>query len=416
LNKRVLCLTVGTGIGEDKEKRIYNLAHGLLSSIVHYRPDQILFFGSELSRDTTKKELEDQYNKEYKSPLPNNEFLIFQNIDNLEHCVSEMRKHIKNYENDEIIIDYTSGTKTMTTSAAIVSIMFKAKLTLVSGRRGSNGLVQINTEEIHEQNLFHIFDELEIMKMKELINNYQFSAALKILGNIKSLTPEDFNYYENLISGLKAWDQFDHERGLSFFKNITSKFSEIKAHLGKINSGQNNKDLHYYIRILIDLLNNAERRIEEGKNDDSVARLYRIMELIAQTRLSIQYKITTSDVKVEILRAHELEQEDIDCLKIEGQESDNIKIGMAKSYELLSLLNDPVGELYNNQIMDAMKKRNNSILAHGLEPLNQDETKKIFDLVFNCFNEFINIVLKDDDKKQKVQQELTNCKFPKIED
>lgn len=47
-----LFMTVGTGIGLNKEEKIKSLAHGLLSAVIHYDPDKIVFFGSETSRDT----------------------------------------------------------------------------------------------------------------------------------------------------------------------------------------------------------------------------------------------------------------------------------------------------------------------------------------------------------------------------
>jgi len=49
---RVLFMTVGTGTGLDVEKKTWNLAHGLLASIDHYKPDRVVFFGSEDSKVT----------------------------------------------------------------------------------------------------------------------------------------------------------------------------------------------------------------------------------------------------------------------------------------------------------------------------------------------------------------------------
>jgi len=54
-----------------------------------------------------------------------------------------------------------------------------------------------------------------------------------------------------------------------------------KQFLGQLISNpkrENGKPEPYYVA---DLINNAERRAEESKYDDAVARLYRTMELIA---------------------------------------------------------------------------------------------------------------------------------------
>jgi len=51
-----------------------------------------------------------------------------------------------------------------------------------------------------------------------------------------------------------------------------------------------------YDLLIADILNNARRRMKEGKYDDAMARLYRTVELIAQYRLKMKYEIDTSDV------------------------------------------------------------------------------------------------------------------------
>lgn len=51
MSNRILFMTVGTGVG-DSEERVRSLAHGLLSSIHHNRPDRVIFFGSDKSRKT----------------------------------------------------------------------------------------------------------------------------------------------------------------------------------------------------------------------------------------------------------------------------------------------------------------------------------------------------------------------------
>ena len=47
----VLFKTVGTRTGDSNE-RVRSLAQGLLQSIYHRRPDRIVFFGSDKSRET----------------------------------------------------------------------------------------------------------------------------------------------------------------------------------------------------------------------------------------------------------------------------------------------------------------------------------------------------------------------------
>ena len=65
-----------------------------------------------------------------------------------------------------------------------------------------------------------------------------------------------------------------------FLAQINENLEFLKLKISK--RGIKTGDVKYY---LPDLLNNAYRRIEEGKYDDAVARLYRSIELTAQLGL-----------------------------------------------------------------------------------------------------------------------------------
>ena len=90
--------------------------------------------------------------------------------------------------------------------------------------------------------------------------------------------------------------------------------------------------------LVVDLLNNASRRAEEGKYDDAVARLYRCIELIAQIKLKERFGIDTSDVDLKLIP-----EEVKDELERKRDEKGRIKIGLSDSYKLLSAFNDELG-------------------------------------------------------------------------
>ena len=51
-------------------------------------------------------------------------------------------------------------------------------------------------------------------------------------------------------------------------------------------------------------------------------------------------------------------------------------MGLVLDYELLADLKDPVGLLFQEQkgeMLDALRRRNYSILAHGLLPLTEED-------------------------------------------
>ncbi|RLG10348.1 TIGR02710 family CRISPR-associated protein, partial [Candidatus Pacearchaeota archaeon] len=191
-------MTVGTAIGEDADKKIESLAHGLLVCIEHYKPDHIVFFGSEDSCKTIK-EIERQHKSQYNKELSSYEFIQFTSIDDFDSCFQLIQNEIYKYSNSEIIIDYTSGTKTMTMSAAIAAVLFHKKLTLISGRR-KDGVVLSGTERIVEQSLYSLYDKLLLRRMKESFNNYRYNAARNYLDEIVLLNGDKTKeYYYNLI-------------------------------------------------------------------------------------------------------------------------------------------------------------------------------------------------------------------------
>ena len=114
--KRALLMTVGTGVGRSP-KQVESLANGLVKALIHYKADSNIFFGSQLSKNTIKV-VEEIYQKRAKSKL-NYEIITLEDVDRFEECFQKIRQVIKEYPDYEVIIDYTSGTKTMTMSAAI---------------------------------------------------------------------------------------------------------------------------------------------------------------------------------------------------------------------------------------------------------------------------------------------------------
>ncbi|MCL0038922.1 TIGR02710 family CRISPR-associated CARF protein [Dehalococcoidia bacterium] len=120
-------------------------------------------------------------------------------------------------------------------------------------------------------------------------------------------------------------------------------------------------DLHCY-GVLHHNLVNADRRAQEGKYDDAVARLYRAVELIAQILLARRH-IDTSEVKVEDLPT--------DWREAVEPAGEPMKLGQEKAFALLESLGEKIGREYreNKKLRHYLSKRNSSILAHQLEPM-----------------------------------------------
>lgn len=370
--KRALFMTIGTGVGG--EDAVHKLAHGLLTSIIHYKPDLTLFFGSDISLNTVES-IKNQYRDRFEEEMDDCQFIKINDVDRFEECFQKIRQEIKKLPDYDIIIDYTSGTKTMTMSAAIASVLYHKELTLVSGERGKNGLVSTYTEEIKTQSLYSAYDKLLMDKMKDAFNHHRFETALGILDEMVHL--ENREAYKKLVEAYLKWDRFNHDEAMELLnhediqKLNNPSLKVNKSFLGTLVNARDIKELY----LLTDLINNAHRRSQEGKYDDALARLYRSVELIAQTKLK-KYEIDTSDVDIEKIPIFAKKE-----FKESQDRNGKIKIGLHPSYKLLRYLDDDLGKTFTNdkRLKDLLKKRNDSILAHGMTPIAQKNYNELYD-------------------------------------
>lgn len=279
--KRALLMTVGTGTGDKR----CSLAHGLMCSIDSKDPDFICFFVSKDSKptvDALKKVFNNKFDEDF-DECYDYEFVENEAVDKFTEYFNEFKSKISELEDDyRILIDYTSGTKTMTMAAAFASMIFRKELFFVSGKR-EKGIVVKGTEECVPQNLYQVYDELMINKIKDLFNNNRFEAG-------KVLEVFDIKEFQ------KAWPDLTKQFQLNIKAlNIMNTFNQNSS------NGPVEHNLKKYY-MLASILNNARRREDENKFVDAVARLYRSLELIAQIRLSKEYGIDSSNVDIDVLR------------------------------------------------------------------------------------------------------------------
>lgn len=374
--KTALLMTVGTGIGGQVATE--DLAHAILFSIDNSNPDIVIFFGSEKSKKTVES-VKEQYLNEFEEEFDYFEFIHLEQIDDFKIYFEAFKRKIQELDGYKIIIDYTSGTKTMTMSAAFASMLYRKNLYFVGGER-EDGVVIRGTEKIISQNLYPIYDDLMISKIKELFNTNRFDAGKSLLEDI---TKAKKDTYANLFDAYYYFDNVDYNKANKYFitKEFIAEWPELKKqfslnakalyHLNKEDSAMR----PFYI--LGSLINNARRRAEETKYDDAIARLYRSLELIAQIKLN-EYGIDTSDVELDILNKHGVEQE------FKPDFSGKIKLSLVQNYELLNNLGDDLGEFYiknKDEFLATISSRNNSILAHGLNSQTEKQYVKFRDLI-----------------------------------
>ena len=392
---RTLFMTVGTGVNPDSQIEGHKrLAKGIYASINKIYPDYIVFFASELSKNTIDyvNELFEADNDEFIEG-EDYEVVILEDIDSFNSCFEAIEEKvwkldILSEDNPEIIMDYTSGTKTMSAAMACCGMFYSKDLITIIGDR-KNGVVSLGTESIHYQNLYKVYDKISLMRVRNHFNANRFYTASEILEKVV-----DTNIHKeeliNLVKAYYAWDNMNFEEAYDYLTKVnlqSFEVSEIKDEL-KINLkalGAIVRSPHENLKncyILASLINNSIRRADEYKYDDAIARLYRAFELIAQIRLS-KYTVNSSDIDIDLLLEKNVNQEFIDSLE-KTREDGKIRIGLIKDFELLAELDDDLGKYFaenRNMINNLTIKRNNSILAHGLESLDKEDFDKFEELV-----------------------------------
>jgi len=201
------------------------------------------------------------------------------------------------------------------------------------------------------------------------------------------------------------WDKFEINEAFEILKEISKKkdlfsFFDISPQKIKLHKEILYKEINnpFCKERIADLLENAKRRGDyENKYDDAIARLYRLIEYLAQIKI-VQKGLYKQDSKnnpdTENLNIEKLPKSLQEKYLREKNIRDNkIKLGLVKSYELLYDLNDELGKIFmyeynmkNSELKNILKLRNNSILAHGFTPIKKTTYKKCLFLIENFIN------------------------------
>lgn len=436
----------------------------LIKSIIKYNPDLIYFLHSEDSFSNVIEILSifNVLEKLLLFNLPlNYKFKLIKEYQDIEKVFSVSKEIISELQDDsyDIIVDFTGGTKPMSGGLVLASIGQKCKYYYTGtnfdeGREKDGvGAVKDGFEfAIEQDDPYDSYAIFEFNKGKTFFDEYQFKAAkMNFDGAINKSKSDDLKklarIYSEIVNLYDLWDKFDVRisRNVMLFKPFKRVLNEIKedeflnndfskkypSFLAQIEDNikflemkisKNKKvtleNIYYY---LPDLLNNAKRRIDEGKYDDAVARLYRAIELIAQIKLTREGFINDETLsvnkkfKIEKSKILELSNELLIKYKMISsyefnKESDKNSFGIAskKSYILLDGLGFDFANKYLNdkKIKKNIELRNDSILAHGLNPIIEDQANELYKQVL----EYAKYICPN------VEEIMQKAKFPKFND
>lgn len=368
----------------------------IVTAIKDYQPDHTVFIvstgdrGSRITIDGEQKPCQ----KEDKTPevnilrqtgLQEGQYHIkeLSDPDTLHLCYEEIRHELINLGPEQQewrkIADYTGGTKTMSAALCLAALQTGWELSVVRGSRTDLIKVRDGTEMASLVNTGDVRAHQQIKQAEDLFNQYAYSPASELLKSLIRSAPlspglqGSIQKMVTLCHGFDAWDRFDHVRAAQILHPYRDEFLPqwimLKKILGEIQPSK--------YEPVIDLFFNAGRRAHNGRYDDAVARLYRALEMLAQTRLKQRDPaLFADDIDISLL-PKPLQ------VRYAGRK-DKIKLGLQEDYDLLAGLDDPLGSFYSPQrqkLLATLQKRNNSILAHGSTPCDEGVYLEMYERV-----------------------------------
>ena len=412
--RRVLLLTVG-GSHEP-----------IVESIEHNKPDFVIFLCSD-DIGTTKGSYTQvigegnvlRSNRELASAdLPNIVTLIglqpenfevrkIGRIDELADCYRIAAQAIQDahdrFEHATIVADYTGGTKSMT--AGLVAAALDAdecSLTMVTGVRKDLRKVVDRTSLVRSVQI----EDLQLLRRvriaEELLARYDYASAREVIEDASRLCRNDHSFqqlteFATLCRGFDAWDRFDHPSAMACVSSLPKgRCGKHKAFLNIMLAKRG-----HGFEMVEDILLNAERRAAQNRFDDAVGRLYRATEMTSQIWLQEKYGIVTGDVDLSLVP-----EEQRASLREAAGEGKQVRIGLIQSWDLISQMSgDNVGARFlpfRPRLLTFLSVRNQSLLAHGIQPVGQQHFKLHFDVITKFIHEIIDLACAELKKKRTV--------------
>lgn len=270
----------------------------------------------------------------------------------------------------DLVADYTGGTKTMTAALVVAALESEqVALRLVTGTRGDLVKVRDGSETGLAVSAEGIRLRRSMAPYLAAWGRYAYGEAADGLARLPSPRAPghraELQIARDLSRAFDAWDRFDHGLALSLCDDFRPrlgpslgrglKFLEILA--------TPEHSLRTPAR-LWDLWLNAHRRAAQGRFDDAVARLYRLLEWTAQWLLAGE-GLDTADIRPDQVP---------EGVGLGPGRDGRIQAGLFAAWELVARLRSgPAGAFAlqeRDRMRDHLLARNESILAHGDTPVD----------------------------------------------
>ena len=375
----------------------------IVASLRAHKPDFVVFLASEKSLPYVEQALA-------KAPVPGHKALRIRNPEDMNEVFAAGRKAhrlLKAAGVEAFLADPTGGTKTMAAGLTLALAGFGFTFVYVGGnKRDEAGRVVSGHEEVRQlqdpTERFHVFEQRAFM---QAWNGWRFRSALEFVARILSepgeLSEAETRYYEalrDITQGMYEWDRFHHAAA---YQRLTTalpqalEVAETWRHpnktrvLGALSSRldaletlrKDTQSGHPTFAVLADLLANAERRAESGRFDDALARLYRAVELAVEAHFYERHGMHLKNPNTwpEVL-------DERPSLKKQAREARGLFSIVEVAFNVATGLGERGSfpqRLYAQKetLHRLVMERNKSILAHGVQPVEEKDYQALRDFL-----------------------------------
>lgn len=274
--------------------------------------------------------------------------------------------------------DYTGGTKTMTAALVCAALeQEEVALQLVTGARRDLIGVTDGTEQAVTASVSRLRLERAMAPHVAAWKRYAYREAAEGLDRIRIVADapdrERFELVQGLSRALALWDDFDHAGALRLIKPFAAPVSRsCPAMLPTLRLLSSRDEPKREPALLFDLWLNAQRRASQGRFDDAVARLYRLIEWTAQWLIRSKLCADTGDFPSHLLPA------DVDA---RPDDRGKRKLASSAAWQVVNAhVQGPARDLvarYGGEFRDLLAIRNKSILAHGFDPVPRSSWERM---------------------------------------
>lgn len=288
-------------------------------------------------------------------------------------CIRAIEVVTNKFPKVSIIADYTGGTKSMS-AGLVMAVMDNPdiQLQLVTGNRADLIKVHDGSQYSAVANIEQIRFRRTLAPYRNCWKRYAYSEAETGLKAVKppanNVLRSELNRFRELSKAFAEWDNFNHGAALEILQRYAPKLpNRLKPYIGMAMRLNDQDEKKQEGAKLYDLYLNALRRAEQGRFDDAIARIYRLVEWTAQWLLKQHCGIDTANVPEEEIPVG---------VQLSRNRDEQWQAGLFNAWQLVGLKTQGAAARFikdeENRLQNHIKSRNESILAHGFLPVKCD--------------------------------------------